>query len=133
MRYFGDGLYFHGGMGKVVRTVQRAAAWLGMSGQLAAVAAAPTLEEQRAAWARVWLVRMLRAMPAWLLSLFADFAGESHVPLAADAQEALHRQAMQTTALCPPAPLPRLAVQRCSVSIELLSGSAAASPGSSTR
>lgn len=38
--------------GKVVRIVQRAAAWLGMGRQWRAVAEAPTLEAQRAAWNR---------------------------------------------------------------------------------
>lgn len=38
--------------GKVVRIVQRAATWLGMGRQWQAVAEAPTLEAQRAAWNR---------------------------------------------------------------------------------
>lgn len=38
--------------GKVVRTVQRLAGWLGMGRQLQAVAEAPTLQAQRAAWNR---------------------------------------------------------------------------------
>ena len=60
--------------GKVVRVVQSLASWLGMGRQWQAVAAAPTLQEQRAAWESMWVVRLLRAAPVWLLSLIADFA-----------------------------------------------------------
>jgi hypothetical protein len=38
------------------------------------VAEAPTLEAQRAAWEALWVVRLLRAVPAWALSIIADFA-----------------------------------------------------------
>ncbi|KAL4857543.1 DNA mismatch repair protein 6 [Chlorella vulgaris] len=74
LRYFSDGLYYHGGMGKVVHVVQQLARWLGMGRQWTAVAEAPTLEAQRQAWEALWVVRLLRAVPAWALSLIADFA-----------------------------------------------------------
>ncbi len=60
--------------GKVVRVVQSMAAWLGMGRQVAAVAAAPSLLEQRARWEALWVVRLLRAVPTWALSIIADFA-----------------------------------------------------------
>jgi hypothetical protein len=60
--------------GKVVHVVQQLASWLGMGRQWAAVAEAPTLEAQRQAWEALWVVRLLRAVPAWALSLIADFA-----------------------------------------------------------
>lgn len=58
-----------------MRFVQSAASWLGMGKGLAAVAAAPSLQEQRAAWEALWLVRLLRALPVLLLSVIADIAG----------------------------------------------------------
>lgn len=60
--------------GKVVRVVQSLASWLGMGRAVAAVAAAPTLKAQRAGWEALWVVRLLRAVPAWALSIIADFA-----------------------------------------------------------
>lgn len=68
-------LPIHPEQGKVVRAVQHMASWLGMGRGLQAVAQAPTLADQRAAWERLWLVRLLRAAPAWLLSVIADLAG----------------------------------------------------------
>ncbi len=53
-------------------TVQRMAAWLGMGRGWAAVAEAPTLAAQRAAWEALWVVRLLRSVPAWALSIIAD-------------------------------------------------------------
>ena len=55
--------------------MQSAAGWLGMSAGLRAVAGAPSLDAQRAAWEALWLVRLLRALPAWLLTFVADLAG----------------------------------------------------------
>lgn len=60
--------------GKVVRFVRSAAFWLGMGRQWDALAAAPTLEAQRAAWEALWLVRALRTVPAWLAPLLANAA-----------------------------------------------------------
>lgn len=60
--------------GKVVKFVRSAAFWLGMGRQWDAVAEAPTLEAQRAAWEALWLVRLLRAVPTWLAPLLADVA-----------------------------------------------------------
>ena len=61
--------------GKVSGFIQGAAAWLGMGARLRAAATAPTLEAQRAGWEALWLVRLLRALPAWLLTFVADLAG----------------------------------------------------------
>lgn len=57
----------------MVRFVLHMVGWLGMGRQWQAVATAPSLEAQRAAWERLWVVRLLRSVPAWLLSLIADF------------------------------------------------------------
>lgn len=65
IRYFNDGLYFHGGMGKVVAGVQFAAKWLGLRGHLEALAEAPTLEAQRKAWNNLPPIRAYNSMPAW--------------------------------------------------------------------
>ncbi|KAL4451296.1 hypothetical protein ABPG77_009368 [Micractinium sp. CCAP 211/92] len=74
LHYFSDGLYYHGGMGKVVRVVQTLAQWLGMGRQWRAVATAPSLQAQREAFEQLWVVRLLRVAPPLLLSLIADFA-----------------------------------------------------------
>ncbi len=36
------------------------------------MAEAPTLAAQRAAWEALWVVRLLRSVPAWALSIIAD-------------------------------------------------------------
>lgn len=57
-----------------MRVVQALAGWLGMGRQWRAVATAPSLQAQREAFERMWLVRLLRAAPPLLLSVIADFA-----------------------------------------------------------
>ena len=59
-------------MGKVVWCAQTLAWALGMGGQWRALAGTASLEQQRAVWQSMWLVRLLRALPAWLLGLVAD-------------------------------------------------------------
>ena len=72
LHYFKDGLYYQGGMGKVVWAMQLMARTLGLGGTMKALLEAPTLEAQRKIWNSTWVVRMLRTAPGPLLSLISD-------------------------------------------------------------
>ena len=74
LRYFKDGLYYHGGMGKVVWVMQLLAKVMGLGGTVKALVAAPTLEDQRRIWNNLWVVKVLRTCPAPLLSVISDAA-----------------------------------------------------------
>jgi betaine lipid synthase len=74
MHYFRDGLYFQGGMGKVVWCMQVLAGLLGCGKAVRTLAVAPTLEAQRKIFDSMWPVRLLRTAPAPLLSLISDAA-----------------------------------------------------------
>lgn len=74
LRYFKDGLYYHGGMGKVVWGVGFLARVLGLKGVVQQLLDAPTLEAQRKIWDSTWIVRTLRAAPQPLVSLISDIA-----------------------------------------------------------
>lgn len=70
--YFREGLYYQGGMGKVVWVMQTLAKLAGLGGTVNAILGAPTLEEQRRLWNSTWVVRLLSWAPAPLLSLISD-------------------------------------------------------------
>lgn len=73
-RYFQSGLFYHGGMGKVVRALQILCRCLGLRGSVEALCNAKTIEEQRKIWESIWIVRLLRAAPQPLLSIISDAA-----------------------------------------------------------
>jgi len=72
LHYFREGLYYQGGMGKVVWAMQALAGLLGLRGAVNALLMAPTLEAQKRIWNNTWIVRALRSAPAPLLSLVSD-------------------------------------------------------------
>ncbi|GAB4820256.1 hypothetical protein N2152v2_007302 [Parachlorella kessleri] len=72
LHYFREGLYYQGGMGKVVWYLQAMLVWLGMGHSMHQVAYANTLEEQKEAWEGAWFVQLLRHSPLWLLNIIAD-------------------------------------------------------------
>ena len=74
-RYFdakGQGLYFQGGMGKLVAAIHVGARLLGLGNWLTEMADAPTLEAQVEAWNRAWPVRFFSNAPALLVNLFSS-------------------------------------------------------------
>ncbi|CAL5226880.1 g9753 [Coccomyxa viridis] len=71
--YFKQGLYYQGGMGKVVYYVQVFAKLLGLGGALEKIANAPTLAQQRAAWDDVYIVKFCLQSPVWLVDFITRF------------------------------------------------------------
>ncbi|WPT16758.1 hypothetical protein PSENEW3_00004766 [Picochlorum sp. SENEW3] len=70
--YFRDGLYYHGGMGKVVWSMQILFKVLFLKGAVDKMLHAETLEEQKAIFNNSWLVKLFRTAPAPLLSVISD-------------------------------------------------------------
>lgn len=73
-RYFRSGLFYRGGMGKLVWYLQFMCRILGLRSSVEALCNAQTIEEQRYHWEKTWIVRLLRAAPQPLLSMIADAA-----------------------------------------------------------
>ena len=61
--YFNDGLYYHGGMGKVIKGAEIMAKVIGLSGKIKAMCEANTLAEQRRVWESMWPVAFWRRTP----------------------------------------------------------------------
>ncbi len=74
LHYFKRGLYYSGGMGKVIWGMQVLARCLGLGGAIKTVLEAPTLEDQRRIWNSTWIVRLLRSAPEPLVALISDTA-----------------------------------------------------------
>lgn len=72
MHYFNDGLYYHGGMGKVVRYVQLLIKMMGLQQSFDRMLNATTLDQQRKIFNNTWVVKLLRTAPAPLLSVISD-------------------------------------------------------------
>jgi len=70
--YFKDGLYYHGGMGKVVMVMQVLFKLLGLQSTVNKMLASTTIEEQVAHFDRCWLVRLFRYSPAFITSVMSD-------------------------------------------------------------
>ena len=66
------GLYFHGGMGKLVAAIHVGARMLGLGGWLREMADAPTLGAQVRVWEGAWPVRFFSRAPAPLVDLMAS-------------------------------------------------------------
>lgn len=65
LHYFKDGLYYHGGMGKVVSGLTLFSRWFGFKEQLNALAEAPTLEHQKLIWEHMLPIRIFHSLPQW--------------------------------------------------------------------
>jgi betaine lipid synthase len=65
IHYFKDGLYYHGGMGKVVSGLALFSRWFGFKEQLTALAEAPTLEHQKLIWEHMMPIRVFHSLPQW--------------------------------------------------------------------
>jgi betaine lipid synthase len=70
--YFKDGLYYHGGMGKVVWTMQVLFKCLFLQGGLRKMLAAETVEEQKEIFNSWWLIKLFKTAPPFLMSVISD-------------------------------------------------------------
>ena len=68
--YFSQGLYWQGGMGKLCHVVHYLCLLLGLAGTKAAIANAPTLDEQKRLWNSLSLVRFLKSGSGVIVSVF---------------------------------------------------------------
>lgn len=68
----GQGLYFQGGMGKLVAAIHVGAKLLGLWKWLEEMADAPTLEAQVQIWESAWPVRFFSRAPAFLVNLLSS-------------------------------------------------------------
>ena len=67
-----QGLYFQGGMGKLVAAIHVGAKLLGLGNWLTEMADAPSLEAQVKVWESAWPVRFFSLAPTFLVNLFSS-------------------------------------------------------------
>jgi len=72
MYYFRDGLYYHGGMGKVVWGLQILIRALFVKNTMNRMLKATSQEEQEAIFNSMWLVKLFRLSPQFLTSFMSD-------------------------------------------------------------
>jgi betaine lipid synthase len=70
--YFKSGLYFHGGMGKVVAVMQILFRIFGITPTVNKMLASKTIEEQVSHFDRCWLVKLFRHAPTIIVSLLSN-------------------------------------------------------------
>lgn len=66
LRYFKDGFYYHGAMGKGILAFKKLTTLLGLASAVRKLSSAETLEEQQHIWDSNWFVRSLQATPRFV-------------------------------------------------------------------